>query len=362
MYIDKKKCGRSNLCLNSSKDSSGWLPISEFYKDKHKATGYRSECKKCCNKPPKITNALKKERNILIIEAYLKKTPIKTILTTFNLSESNLHKILRDNKIKRVARYEDISGQTFNRLTVIKRNFDLKGPQFWECKCVCGKPVLTSSRNLKSGHTKSCGCYSSEMAAKRLTKHGQTIGGATNEYLMWIGARGRSRKQNVPFNLELTDIVIPELCPVLGIKLKRNVGKMGEDSPTLDKIIPELGYVKGNIAVMSLKANKMKGRANLEEIDKLAAWVKDETELEPKTSKTLYQKPKRIEYQEWTGMPEFIQNEQRPYAKIIVRVADEQFLADLSAKLGQKLTPKTKSIWHPKLITGVNSDKRWVDE
>ena len=49
----------------------------------------------------------------------------------------------------------------------------------------------------------------------------------------------------------------------------------------------------------------------------------------------------------WVGMPEFIQEKQEPYAKIIIRVDNKQDLAELSRLLGQKFTPKTKSAWFP---------------
>ena len=65
---------------------------------------------------------------------------------------------------------------------------------------------------------------------------------------------------------------------------------------------------------------------------------------------------------EWVGMPEFVQEKQEPYAKIIIRVETEEELAELARRLEQPLNKKTKSIWFPKLIRGVNSSKRWVDE
>jgi hypothetical protein len=65
---------------------------------------------------------------------------------------------------------------------------------------------------------------------------------------------------------------------------------------------------------------------------------------------------------DWRGMPEFVQEKQEPYAKIIIRVASAEDLADLQERLGQPLTQKTKSIWHPKLVRGVNSNKLYVDE
>lgn len=82
--------------------------------------------------------------------------------------------------------------------------------------------------------------------------------------------RSRSKQYNLPFNLEVKDIIIPEYCPLLEIKLERKpYGKRGSfqaNSPSVDKIIPELGYVKGNIMVMSMKANAMKYNASIEEL------------------------------------------------------------------------------------------------
>jgi len=65
----------------------------------------------------------------------------------------------------------------------------------------------------------------------------------------------------------------------------------------------------------------------------------------------------------WQGMPEFVQEKQVPYAKIIVRVEDEAALRDLMERIGQKLTPKTKSIWHPERERGATCRPfRYVDE
>lgn len=65
---------------------------------------------------------------------------------------------------------------------------------------------------------------------------------------------------------------------------------------------------------------------------------------------------------EWVGMPEFVQEKQEPYAKIIIRVETEEELAELARRIEQPLNKKTKSIWFPKLVRGIHSSKRWVDE
>lgn len=81
-----------------------------------------------------------------------------------------------------------------------------------------------------------------------------------------MAAKRNAKKAGVPFNLELSDITLPTHCPVLGLELKRGEGKFCDTSPSVDRIIPELGYVKGNIAVVSWKANRIKTNAAIAEL------------------------------------------------------------------------------------------------
>ena len=67
------------------------------------------------------------------------------------------------------------------------------------------------------------------------------------------------------------------------------------------------------------------------------------------------------ESDEWLEMPEFVQNDKKPFAQIIFRFATEQDLIDFANLIGQKLTAKTKSAWHPELMRGLNTGKRWVN-
>jgi hypothetical protein len=85
----------------------------------------------------------------------------------------------------------------------------------------------------------------------------------------------RAKSENLPFNLTKEDISIPEICPVLGIRLVRAEGRLTQNSPSLDRIIPALGYVKGNVWVISMKANTMKNSATIEELQQFARWVVD---------------------------------------------------------------------------------------
>lgn len=53
----------------------------------------------------------------------------------------------------------DITGQTFGRLTVLRKHPD---PCMWECSCSCGGTTLATGTNLRRGNTTSCGCVHRE--------------------------------------------------------------------------------------------------------------------------------------------------------------------------------------------------------
>lgn len=83
-------------------------------------------------------------------------------------------------------------------------------------------------------------------------------------------ARVRARKLKVPCNLKYGDIIVPTHCPILGIELAKNIGSMGNNSATIDRIVPEIGYVKENIIIISCKANRAKANLTIQELRKIA--------------------------------------------------------------------------------------------
>ena len=93
---------------------------------------------------------------------------------------------------------------------------------------------------------------------------------------MYWGVKYRARKNGIDFNIELEDIVIPEFCPVLGLKLEPNIGgnSPSMNSPSLDKIDPSKGYTKGNIMVISHRANSLKNNAQIWELEAVLAYMK----------------------------------------------------------------------------------------
>lgn len=92
---------------------------------------------------------------------------------------------------------------------------------------------------------------------------------------LMLAARYRAKRDNIPFDLCVEDIHIPECCPILGVALEQSHGGSGggPNSPSLDRIVPKLGYVRGNIQVISGLANRLKTDATPEELLKFAEWV-----------------------------------------------------------------------------------------
>lgn len=91
---------------------------------------------------------------------------------------------------------------------------------------------------------------------------------------MWRGAQSRAKKENLPFTITIDDICIPRYCPVLGIELVKGTKVMQDASPSLDKIVPSLGYIPGNISVISQRANWLKRDATVDEIENLVKWMR----------------------------------------------------------------------------------------
>lgn len=91
---------------------------------------------------------------------------------------------------------------------------------------------------------------------------------------MLRNARHRSEKRGLPFDLTLDDLeplLVPR-CPVLGIRMVPASGRKGpsEQSPSLDRIVPEKGYVRGNVVIISGRANRIKSDATCAELSALA--------------------------------------------------------------------------------------------
>lgn len=96
------------------------------------------------------------------------------------------------------------------------------------------------------------------------------------EKVMFRAAKDRAVKKSIEFSIDVSDIIIPEFCPILNIRLESGIGKGNggkDNSPSLDRIDNSKGYTKGNIQVISHKANSMKFTASKEELLQFAKWI-----------------------------------------------------------------------------------------
>jgi len=99
-------------------------------------------------------------------------------------------------------------------------------------------------------------------------------------YRQFMSRKQKAIKSGIPFTIEFSDIHQPEFCPVFGVKL--NYGWSGDsmrdnNKATLDKVVPSLGYIPGNVFVISWRANKLKSDMNVEELEKIMNYIRGVT-------------------------------------------------------------------------------------
>lgn len=91
---------------------------------------------------------------------------------------------------------------------------------------------------------------------------------------MYMMVKQRAHRMGIAFDIRPEDIQVPTHCPVLGIALSQPGGGLKEESPTVDRIDPNLGYVRGNVGVLSSRANRLKNDGTAQEHELIAAWMR----------------------------------------------------------------------------------------
>lgn len=86
---------------------------------------------------------------------------------------------------------------------------------------------------------------------------------------IWKQIKSRVAGRGLEFNIEVHDIYIPPICPILGIPLIVSKGRPTDNSPSVDRLDNSKGYIKGNILVVSYRANRLKSNSNLSELQLL---------------------------------------------------------------------------------------------
>lgn len=145
--------------------------------------------------------------------------------------------------------------------------------------CSCGEPTGSKANKCPPCHN----AYMKDWR-ERKRKEGVTTHDVYNykwreknpEKYMYQNAKSSAKKRGLEFTIRVEDIVIPTHCPVFGVELELVVGSGTKDNkPSLDRIDSSKGYVKGNIQVISWRANNLKSDGRLEEFIKLVEFMKN---------------------------------------------------------------------------------------
>ena len=91
-------------------------------------------------------------------------------------------------------------------------------------------------------------------------------------------AKDRAKRKNLDFNIEVSDIQIPIICPILGIPIIKNISESrakgpSSNSPSLDRIDNSKGYIKGNVEFVCSLANKMMSNASGKDLVRFSKWI-----------------------------------------------------------------------------------------
>lgn len=91
--------------------------------------------------------------------------------------------------------------------------------------------------------------------------------------ILWLQARRRAKENQLEFNIEISDIIIPNKCPILHLPISIGLEGRQPTAASLDRIDNSKGYVKGNVAVISRRANELKSDGSLEDFKNLIEYL-----------------------------------------------------------------------------------------
>lgn len=207
----------------------------------------------------------------------------------------------------------EMTGKIFGRWTVIgEGKFYRRRILYWICKCSCSAETVREvvGCHLRNGSSISCGCIQKEKLRARNVedspgrrivrkREGENYIPSTDLWFKrakacWDRAKIKGIPTDFSSPYELATYVksiAPEKCPVFGRSFERVVSKSGYTpwSPSIDRINPKKGYVRGNIQILTKKANAMKQDATPEELIMFANWVLQKTAMTSSDGESTWQ-------------------------------------------------------------------------
>jgi len=156
-----------------------------------------------------------------------------------------------------------------------------KSQKFGVASC-CRKCTIAKQRDYVKKNKEKVKKYHKshyELNKEKFSKLGKEYRDNNREKMLLAWAKTRAKKEGIPFDIEECDIVIPVSCPVLGMPIYSKYSKERKftppNTPTLDKIVPELGYTKGNVRVISWRANNLKRDASIHELKCIVKYMEE---------------------------------------------------------------------------------------
>ena len=201
------------------------------------------------------------KKEVLIEEYITKNQSVTSVAKIIGKSEAATRWWLGKYKINKKHMISDLTGQRFERLLVLHKDkivYKNRSRTGYKCLCDCGNKLTIDINSLKSGRTKSCGCYFRDIiltGCKELS--GQ----------QWSRIKYSATIRNLEFNINVNqayDLYIKQnkKCALSGVPINLNKvykGNAESNTASLDRIDSAIGYVDGNVQFISIVMNHMKG-------------------------------------------------------------------------------------------------------
>ena len=218
-------------------------------------------------------NTINKEilKQLYIIE----KKNLSEIGKIFNYSSSTIKNRLvkyniplRSRKELGLLKMENLINKKFNRLTILKYLFTKNKTPHWECKCDCGKIIISNSCMLRSGDSQSCGCYNRELSSKiHSGKNNKNWTGYEKiSGTFWFSIKESARKRNISFEITIQqawDIYLKQngICALSGLNIEFSPNirtQRALNTASLDRIDSNKDYTINNVQWVHKDVNNMK--------------------------------------------------------------------------------------------------------